>query len=181
MRRCDHCGANMATRFSSARLTGSRRSIRKPSPERSLRSATDRPRSTSKSFPPCRRREPIGFLFRRAICFSFRLKADHNQILNALIPLLGPFGGGCQLVRMVVFPSTKSMISTNVCARHDPESLLRDSEKNFRLHLAEIRQVVIEPADASSFQRQRSGTRRPDDPAGRKMEVCLCNACGYGR
>jgi predicted RecB family nuclease len=38
-----------------------------------------------------------------------------------------------------------------------PENLLRDSEKNFRLHLAEIRQAVIEPAAASSFSGKEVG------------------------
>ncbi|HEX7617105.1 MAG TPA: hypothetical protein VF480_00145 [Verrucomicrobiae bacterium] len=38
-----------------------------------------------------------------------------------------------------------------------PENLLRDSKKNFRFHLAEIRQAVIEPAAASSFSGKEVG------------------------
>src|ERR1035437_2741855 len=85
-----------------------------------------------------------------------QIESGSNQILNALIPLLGPLGG---LVNVFgwLFSRRKVNDFNERLQSVAPENLLRDSEKNFRLHLAEIRQAVIEPAAASSFSGKEVG------------------------
>ena len=70
--------------------------------------------------------------------------------------MLGPFGGLVNLFGWL-FSRRKVNDFNERLQSVAPENLLRDSEKNFRLHLAEIRQAVIEPAAASSFSGKEVG------------------------
>jgi hypothetical protein len=79
-----------------------------------------------------------------------------SQVLNALIPLLGPLGGLVTLLGWLFSRRNVNEFNERLQSAA-PEDLLRDSEKNFRLHLAEIRQAVIEPAAASSFSGKEVG------------------------
>jgi hypothetical protein len=79
-----------------------------------------------------------------------------NQVLNALIPLLGPLGGLVTLLGWL-FSRRKVNDFNERLQSAAPENLLGDSKSNFRLHLAEIRQTVIEPAAASSFSGKEVG------------------------
>ena len=67
-----------------------------------------------------------------------------NTAINAIVPLLGPAGGVVSLIAWL-FSKRKAKDSQERLQSDTPENLLRDSEKNFRLHLAEIRQAVLEP------------------------------------
>jgi hypothetical protein len=68
-----------------------------------------------------------------------------SQILNVISPFLGPFGGFATLLGWF-FSRHKARDYQERLQSDDPENLLRDSDKNFRLHLAEIRQAAVEPA-----------------------------------
>jgi hypothetical protein len=85
-----------------------------------------------------------------------QVESGSNQILNALTPLLGPFGGLANLFGWL-FSRGKVNDFNERLQSDDPENLLRDSNKNFRFHLAEIRQAAIEPAAASSFSGKEVG------------------------
>src|ERR1035437_10774475 len=76
--------------------------------------------------------------------FFIQIESGSNQILNALIPLLGPLGGLVNVFGWLFFRRKVNDFNERLQSVA-PEKSLRDSEKNFRLHLAEIRQAVIEP------------------------------------
>jgi hypothetical protein len=64
--------------------------------------------------------------------------------LAALAPLLGPFGNLIPLA-LWLFTKKKAKDRLQKIGQENPEDLLRDSEKNFKLYLAEIRDASIEP------------------------------------
>jgi hypothetical protein len=73
-----------------------------------------------------------------------QLESGSKSILAALAPLLGPFGGLIPLV-LWLFTKKKAKDRLQKIEQQNPEDLLRESEKNFKLHLAEIRDAAIEP------------------------------------
>ena len=102
--------------------------------------------------------------------FFIQLESGSNQILNALIPLLGPLGGLVNLFGWL-FSRRKVDDFNERLQSAAPENLLRDSEQNFRLHLAEIRQVVIEPAAASNFSGKEVGRADLTIRQGEKLKL----------
>ena len=67
-----------------------------------------------------------------------------KSILAALAPLLGPLGNVIPLA-LWLFTRKKTRDWVQKLDQEKPEELLRESEKNFRLHLSEIRDAAIEP------------------------------------
>jgi hypothetical protein len=67
-----------------------------------------------------------------------------KSILAALAPLLGPLGNVIPL-GLWLFTRKKTRDWVQKLDQEKPEELLRESEKNFRLHLSEIRDAAIEP------------------------------------
>ena len=83
------------------------------------------------------------FIERKDLLF-IQIEAGSKSALAALAPLLGPAGG---LVHLMMWLSNRRQAK-----KDDPESdaknaeiLLRQSEANFKLFLAEIRDAAIEP------------------------------------
>jgi hypothetical protein len=66
-----------------------------------------------------------------------------RSILEAAAPLLGPFSGLVPL-GLWLFTKRKAKSKRQHIEAGNPEELLRESEQNFRLHLAEIRDAAIE-------------------------------------
>ena len=85
-----------------------------------------------------------------------QVESNSRHVLNNLVPLPGPFGGFVVLFGWL-FSRNKVDDFNERLKSATPETLLRDSNKNFLLHLAEIRQSVIEPAVASSFGNKEVG------------------------
>ena len=73
-----------------------------------------------------------------------QIEGGANSALNAIVPFLGPAGGVVSLIAWF-FSKRKAKNFEEQLQSDAPENLLRDSENNFRLHLAEIRQATIEP------------------------------------
>ena len=101
-----------------------------------------------------------------------QLESGSSHVLNNLIPLLGPFGG-LVILGGWLFSRNKVDDFNERLRSATPEVLLRDSNKNFRLHLAEIRQAVIEPASASSFGNKEVGRADLTIRQGEKLKLAF--------
>jgi hypothetical protein len=64
-------------------------------------------------------------------------------VLEATAPFLGPAGNLIPLT-LWLFTKRKVKVKLQRLATDDPEVLLRESENNFKLNLAEIREAAIE-------------------------------------
>ena len=71
------------------------------------------------------------------------MEGGSKSILAAAAPLLGPLGGVIPLV-LWLFTARKAQAKRQRLEAADPEELLRESESNFKLNLAEIRDATIE-------------------------------------
>jgi hypothetical protein len=83
------------------------------------------------------------FIERNDLLF-IQIEGGSKSMLAALAPLLGPLGG---LIPLVLWLFTKKQAKDYLqkLEQQNPEDLLRDSENNFKLYLAEIRDAAIEP------------------------------------
>jgi hypothetical protein len=72
-----------------------------------------------------------------------QIEGGSMSILAAAAPLLGPLGFMVPLV-LWLFTNRKARTKRQRLEEGDPEELLRESEANFKLNLAEIRDAVIE-------------------------------------
>ena len=72
------------------------------------------------------------------------LEAGSRSILDAAVPFLGPLGGLVPLAGWL-FTRRKAKLNLQRFDEREPEDLLRENERNFKLHLSEIRDAAIEP------------------------------------
>ena len=72
------------------------------------------------------------------------LEAGSTSILEAAVPFLGPLGGLIPLAGWL-FTRRKAKSNLQRFEERDPEELLRENERSFKLHLSEIRDAAIEP------------------------------------
>ena len=72
-----------------------------------------------------------------------QMEGGSKSILAAAAPLLGPLGGVIPLI-LWLFTARKARAKRQRLEAADPEELLRESESNFKLNLAEIRDATIE-------------------------------------
>ena len=79
-----------------------------------------------------------------------------HAIINSLHGLLGPFGGVIAFF-MWLFSRHKAKDLNRRLEDADPEDLIRDNEKNFRLHLSEIRDAAVEPASFWQLSGKQAG------------------------
>jgi hypothetical protein len=156
MRRCEHCGTQYSDKVSICPVDGQR--TINPQAQSGLASGavSGKAAYNVKVVSPMSAAGSYRMFIRGSDLIFIQIESGSSQILNALIPLLGPFGGLVNLFGWL-FSRRKVNDFNERLQSADPENLLRDSEKNFRLHLAEIRQAVIEPAAASSFSGKEVG------------------------
>ncbi len=150
MRRCDHCGAQYGDKVFICPVDGQPTVNPQAKPGSVFGSASGQAAFNVKVVSPLLSAGSYRVFVQGGDLFFIQLESGSNQILNALIPLLGPFGGFANLFGWL-FSRRKVNDFNERLQTDDPENLLRDSKKNFRFHLAEIRQAVIEPSVASSF------------------------------
>jgi len=74
-----------------------------------------------------------------------QIEGGSKSILAAAAPLLGPLGGFVLLVQWL-FTRQKARLKRQQLEADEPEKLLRESDANFKLNLAEIRDATIEAA-----------------------------------
>ena len=156
MRRCDHCGTQYSNKVSICPADGRPTVNPQAKPGSVLGSAGGRTAFNIKVVSPLPAAGSYRVFVQGGDLIFIQVESGSNQILNALTPLLGPFGGLANLFGWL-FSRHKVNDFNERLQSADPESLLRDSKNNFRLHLAEIRQAVIEPAPASSFSGKEVG------------------------
>ena len=80
----------------------------------------------------------------RSDLIFIQLEGGSKSILAAVAPLLGPLGVVIPLV-LWLFTARKARVKRQRLEAADPEELLRESESNFKLNLAEIRDAAFEP------------------------------------
>ena len=156
MRRCDHCGAQYGDKVSICPADGWPTVNPQAKPGSVFDSNGGRAAFNIKVVSPLSAAGSYRVFVQSGDLFFIQMESGSNQILNALTPLLGPFGGIANLFGWV-FSRGKVNDFNERLQSSDPESLLRDSKNKFRFHLAEIRQAVIEPAPASSFSGKEVG------------------------
>jgi hypothetical protein len=79
-----------------------------------------------------------------------------NSILNSIHGFLGPFGAVIPLF-LWLFSRRKAHEFNRRLEGADPEDLIRENEKNFRLHLSEIRDAIVEPASLFGLSSKQAG------------------------
>ena len=79
----------------------------------------------------------------RSDLLFIQVEGGTRSILEAAAPLLGPAGGLIPL-SLWLFTKGKAKAKLQQLQAGDPEALLRESENNFKLNLAEIRDASIE-------------------------------------
>jgi hypothetical protein len=72
------------------------------------------------------------------------IEGTANSILSAVPAFLGPFGAAIPFF-LWLFTRHKARDLNRRLAKADPEDLMRENEKNFRLHLSEIREATLGP------------------------------------
>lgn len=80
----------------------------------------------------------------RSDLLFIQIEGGSKSVLAAIAPLLGPAGN---VIHLALWLSGKKKGKDRLqkIERQNPEDLLRESEKNFKLYLAEIRDAAIEP------------------------------------
>jgi len=156
MRRCEHCGTQYGDKVFICPADGHPTVNPQARPGSVFGSASVQAAFNVKVVSPMSAAGSYRIFVQGSDLLFIQIESGSNQILNALIPLLGPLGG---LVNLFGWWFSRRKVNdfNERLQSADPENLLRDSEKNFRLHLAEIRQAVIEPAAASSFSGKEVG------------------------
>ena len=156
MRRCDHCGAQYGDKVSICPVDGQPTVNPLARNGSVVGSASGRAAFNVKVVSPLSAAGSYRVFVQGGDLFFIQIESGSNQILNALTPLLGPFGGLANLFGWLFSRRQVNDFNERLQSA-DPENLLRDSKKNFRLHLAEIRQAVIEPAVVSTFSGREVG------------------------
>jgi hypothetical protein len=80
----------------------------------------------------------------RSDLLFIQIEGGSKSVLTAIAPLLGPAGNLIPLA-LWLFTKKKNKDRLKKITQQNPEDLLRESEKNFKLYLAEIRDAAIDP------------------------------------
>ena len=79
----------------------------------------------------------------RSDLLFIQVEGGSRSVLEAAVPFLGPAGGIIPLT-LWLFNKRKAKAKRQRLEEGDPGELLRESENNFKLNLAEIREAAIE-------------------------------------
>ena len=79
----------------------------------------------------------------RSDLLFIQVEGGSRSVLEAAVPFLGPAGGIIPLA-LWLFGKRKTKAKLQRLEKGDPEELLRESENNFKLNLAEIRDTAID-------------------------------------
>jgi hypothetical protein len=146
MRRCSHCGKEYADDVTVCLVDKS--PVIKPGEIPGNLAA--QPKTTRTSFT-VKLVSPLSFagtyrvFVERGDLLFIRIDGGSRSILEAVAPLLGLLGGLIPLGSWLLTRG-KAKAKLQHFDESDPEELLRENEKNFKLHLSEIRQAAFEPS-----------------------------------
>jgi hypothetical protein len=144
MRRCEHCGTQYADKVFTCPADGHPTVNPQEQPRSVSSSALGLAAFDAKVVSPMSAAGSYRIFVQGSDWVFIQIESGSRTALNAVIPFLGPAGGIISLVAWL-FSKHKNRSFRERLESDAPENLLRDSEKNFRLHLGEIRQAVIEP------------------------------------
>ena len=144
MKSCSHCGTDYAEEVTVCPIDGrpvvnsqARQTKTAASPEAS-RAAFD-----VRLVAPILSVGKYRIFVERSDLLFIQIEGGSSSVLAAAAPLLGPLGGVIPLVSWL-FTKRKAQTRRQRLEAGEPEELLRESEANFQLNLAEIRDAVIE-------------------------------------
>jgi hypothetical protein len=145
MKSCSYCGKEYADDTTICPLDG------QPVIEKSknLKKIAAQPAATQKTFDvklisPISSSGTYRVFGERSDILFIQIEGGSKSVLAAIAPLLGPAGNLIPLT-LWLFTKKKAKDQLQKIAQQNPEDLLRESEKNFKLYLAEIRDAAIDP------------------------------------
>ncbi len=156
MRRCEYCGAQYSDKVSICPADG------QPTINPHAQSGTifgggvRRDAFKAKIVSPMKMEGGYLIFVQSSDLIFIQIESASSHALSLLLPVLGPLGGVVSLFGWL-FSRGKVNDFNERLHSTAPEILLDDSKKNFRLSPAEIRQVVIEPAAATTFSKNEVG------------------------
>jgi hypothetical protein len=145
MKRCSYCGKEYGDDTTVCPLDG-QAVIEK---DESLKKIATQPVATQKTFDvnlisPISSSGTYRVFGERSDLVFIQMGGSSKSVLAAIAPLLGPAGNLIPLT-LWLFGKKKAKDRLQQIEQQNPEDLLRESEKNFKLYLAEIRDAAIEP------------------------------------
>jgi hypothetical protein len=144
MRRCEHCGKQYADKVAVCPIDGQPTINPQEQPRSVSSSGIGLAAFNAKVVSPMSAAGSYRIFVQGSDLVFIQIEGGANSVLNAIVPFLGPAGGVLTLIAWL-FSKRKAKDFQEKLQSDAPENLLRDSEKNFRLHLAEIREAVIKP------------------------------------
>jgi hypothetical protein len=149
MNRCQYCGKEYADNVTVCLIDGQPVVARKTNPETSSKTAVV-PRADPQAAFYATLVLPISasgvyrIYIRSGDLIFIMIEGGTTSILNSIHGLLGPLGAIIPLF-LWLFGRHRTRDWKRRVAEADPEDLIRENEKNFRLHLSEIREATLEP------------------------------------
>lgn len=144
MRRCEHCGKQYADKVAVCPVDGQTTINPQEQPRSISSSGIGLTTFDAKIISPMAAVGSYRIFIQDSDLIFIQIEGGSNSVLDTIIPFIGPAGGVLTLFAWL-FSKHKAKNFQERLQSDTPENLLRDSEKNFRLHVAEIRQAVIEP------------------------------------
>jgi len=144
MKRCQYCGKEYADNVAVCPVDGQPVINREEKQE----ALTVRPGATGTSFnvklvSPISSAGKYRVFVERSDLFFIQIEGGSKSVLAAAAPLIGPVGNLIPLF-LWLFGKRNTKAKLQRLETGDPEELLRESENNFKLNLAEIREAAIE-------------------------------------
>ncbi|MGH7953685.1 MAG: hypothetical protein ACREFE_17450 [Limisphaerales bacterium] len=146
MKNCSYCGKQYADVVTVCPLDGTSLAVNPNENQKKIAdlSAAKKPAFNARLIRPISFSGVYRIYVERNDLIFIQTEGGSKSVLAAFAPLLGPFGSLIHLA-LWLFSKQKTKARRQQIENDDPEDLLRESEKNFKLYLAEIRDAVIEP------------------------------------
>ena len=144
MKRCEHCGKQYADKVDICPIDGQPTINPQEQPRSVSSSSIGQAAFNAKIVSPMTAAGSYRIFVQGSDWVFIQTEDGTHSVLNAIVPFLGPAGNLLTLA-IWLFSKHKAKDFQERLQSDAPENLLHDSEKNFRLHIAEIRQAVIEP------------------------------------
>jgi hypothetical protein len=145
MKRCSYCGKEYADDVMVCPIDGQPVTNPKENQKKmEVSSAAARNSFDARLISPISSAGAYRIFIERNDLLFIQIESGSKSILAAIAPLLGPAGNLIPLA-LWLFTKKKAKERLQKIEEQNPEDLLRESGKNFKLHLAEIRDAAIEP------------------------------------
>lgn len=171
MKRCQYCGKEYTDKMAVCPVDGKPlidpEAIPRPTADRTVFQATlTSPVSLSGQYRIYVRGDDLIF-----IC----IEAATRSILNSIHGFLGPLGAVIPLC-LWLFSRPKTKDWKERLETTDPEDLIQDDEKNFRLHLSEVREAALDPPSNWRYSGKSAGCLKLRVRQDEKMKLELATS-----